>query len=127
MLRRRNAGSVTNKAKEPAGARQLHNRLAVLRAERGTTRRQLAEAVGVNVQTIGFLERGDYGPSLELALRLAAHFDLPVEAIFSLAPFPPMSAQLYANPTPSPTPPTAPTTAYPAAPTTVPAQAGAST
>ncbi|MCM3523325.1 helix-turn-helix transcriptional regulator, partial [Curtobacterium sp. P97] len=73
-----------SKAKAPAGDRRLHNRLAVLRAERGTTRRQLADAVGVNVQTIGFLERGDYGPSVELALRLAGHFGLPVEAIFSL-------------------------------------------
>ena len=80
-------------------SRGLHNRLAVLRAERGLTRRQLAEAVGINPQTVGFLERGDYGPSVELALRLAAHFDLPVEAVFSLTPFPAMSAQLYAPPT----------------------------
>lgn len=108
-----------NKAKGSSEAKQLHNRLAVLRAERGTTRRQLAEAVGVNVQTIGFLERGDYGPSVELALRLAGHFGLPVEALFSLTPFPPMSAQLY----PAPTSPTAP--AQP--PTTVPARSGAST
>ena len=78
------------------GSRQLHNRLAVLRAERGVSRRDLAEAVNVNTQTIGFLERGDYGPSVELALQLAAYFALPVEAIFSLSPFPPMSAQLYA-------------------------------
>lgn len=77
----------------------LHNRLAVLRAERNLTRRQLAQAVGINPQTVGFLERGDYGPSVELALRLAAHLNLPVEAIFSLTPFPPMSAQLYPLPT----------------------------
>ncbi|MFB9375677.1 helix-turn-helix transcriptional regulator [Kineococcus gynurae] len=95
--------------------KHLYNRLAVLRAERGTTRRQLAEAVGVNVQTIGFLERGDYGPSVELALRLAGHFGLPVEAVFSLTPFPPMSAQLYPAPT------------APAAPPTTSAQAGATT
>lgn len=73
----------------------LHNRLAVLRAERGLTRRQVAEAVGINPQTVGFLERGDYGPSVELALRIAGYFDLPVEAVFSLTPFAPMSAQLY--------------------------------
>ncbi|MBB2899230.1 DNA-binding XRE family transcriptional regulator [Kineococcus radiotolerans] len=113
---------MTSKAKESASAKQLHNRLAVLRAERGTTRRQLAEAVGVNVQTIGFLERGDYGPSVELALRLAGHFGLPVEALFSLTPFPPMSAQLYPTPT-ALTSATAPAEA----PTTTPAQAGAST
>ncbi|MFG6444053.1 helix-turn-helix transcriptional regulator [Microbacterium sp. P07] len=79
-------------------SRRLHNRLAVLRVERGASRREVAEAVKVNVQTIGFLERGDYGPSVELALQLAAYFALPVEAIFSLEPFPPMSAQLYAAP-----------------------------
>lgn len=77
----------------------LHNRLAVLRAERGLSRRQLAEAVGINPQTVGFLERGDYGPSVELALRLAAHFHLPVEALFSLVPFPAMSSQLYPSTT----------------------------
>ncbi|MGY1846078.1 MULTISPECIES: helix-turn-helix transcriptional regulator [unclassified Blastococcus] len=77
------------------GGKGLHNRLAVLRAERGLSRRELAEAVGINSQTVGFLERGDYGPSVELALRLAGYFDLPVEAIFSLTPFPAMSAQLY--------------------------------
>lgn len=81
----------------------LYNRLAVLRAERSVSRRQLAEAVNVNVQTIGFLERGDYGPSVELALHLAGYFSLPVEAIFSLTPFPPMSAQLYST-AQSPTP-----------------------
>lgn len=76
---------------EPA----LHNRLAVLRTERGLSRQHLAAAVGVNYQTIGYLERGEYNPSLDLALRIAAHFDLPVEAIFSRLPFPPMSTQLY--------------------------------
>lgn len=81
----------------------LYNRLAVLRAEHGVSRRQLAEAVNVNVQTIGFLERGDYGPSVELALHLAAYFSLPVEAIFSLTPFPAMSALLYTTAQP-PTP-----------------------
>lgn len=49
----------------------------------------------MNYQTIGYLERGEYNPSLELALRIAEHFGLPVEAIFSRAPFVPMSQQLY--------------------------------
>jgi putative transcriptional regulator len=34
----------------------------------------LADAVGVNNQTIGYLERGDYKPSLERALKIARHF-----------------------------------------------------
>jgi putative transcriptional regulator len=73
----------------------LHNRLAVLRAERGLSRQELAESIGVNYQTIGYLERGEYNPSLDLALRIAEHFELPVEAIFSRTPFTPMSQQLY--------------------------------
>ncbi len=51
------------------------------------TRKDLAEAVGVNPQTIGYLERGDYAPSVELALKLAAVFGAPVEMMFSLKPF----------------------------------------
>ncbi len=66
----------------------LFNRIAVLRAERGTTRRQLAEAVGVHYQTVGYLERGEYSPSLQLALRIAQFFDVPVESVFSTRPFP---------------------------------------
>lgn len=77
----------------------MHNRLPVLRAERGVSRADLAKAVGVNPQTIGFLERGDYGPSLALALRICEYFRLPVEAVFSLREFAPMSAQLYPSPT----------------------------
>jgi DNA-binding XRE family transcriptional regulator len=73
----------------------LYNRLAVLRAERGLSRAELAEAVGVNYQTVGYLERGDFNPSLDLALRVAEYFGLPVEAVFSRSPFEPMSAQLY--------------------------------
>lgn len=72
----------------------VHNRIAVLRAERGISRKELAGAVDVNFQTIGYLERGEYSPSIELALRLAAYFKLPVEMIFSLKPFPAMSHEL---------------------------------
>jgi len=76
---------------------QLHNRLEVLRVERGLSRQQLADAIGVNYQTVGYLERGDYSPSLELAFRLADFFGLPVEAIFAREPFAPLSEQLYAE------------------------------
>lgn len=79
------------------GESGLYNRIAVLRAERGITRQQLAVAMDVNYQTIGFLERGDYGPSLKLALSLAEYFNLPVEAIFSTRPLKPLSQQVYAN------------------------------
>jgi DNA-binding XRE family transcriptional regulator len=66
----------------------IHNRIAMLRAERGISRRQLAEAVGVHYQTVGYLERGEYSPSLYLALRIAEYFEVPVEVIFSTNPFP---------------------------------------
>lgn len=66
----------------------IYNRIAVLRAERGISRRQLAEALGVHYQTVGYLERGEYNPSLHLALRIARYFGVPVEAVFSITPFP---------------------------------------
>ncbi len=78
-----------------AGEPVLHNRLAVLRAERGLSRQALAEALGVNYQTIGYLERGEYNPSLGLAFQLAEFFDLPIEAVFSRQPLGPMSTELY--------------------------------
>jgi putative transcriptional regulator len=73
----------------------LYNRISVLRSERKLSRAELAVAVSVNVQTIGFLERGDHSPSLELAFRIAGVFDLPIEAIFSPEPFRPLSEQVY--------------------------------
>ena len=72
----------------------LHNRIALFRAERGVSRRDLAEAVSVNPQTIGYLERGDYSPSCELALKIAAYFNVPLEAVFSLRPFRPLAETL---------------------------------
>jgi putative transcriptional regulator len=84
----------TNPEKGP-GESGLYNRIAVLRAERGISRQDLANAMDVNYQTIGFLERGDYSPSLKLALSLAEYFGLPVEAIFSKQPFKPLSEQVY--------------------------------
>ena len=52
----------------------IYNRLSVLRAERGLSRQELADAVGVNYQTVGYLERGDYNPSLELAFKFVGVF-----------------------------------------------------
>ncbi len=66
----------------------VHNRIAMLRVERGVSRRQLADALGVHYQTVGYLERGEYSPSLYLALRIADYFDVPVEVVFSTTPFP---------------------------------------
>ncbi|GGM09154.1 transcriptional regulator [Promicromonospora citrea] len=65
----------------------VHNRIAMLRAERGVSRRELAEALGVHYQTVGYLERGEYSPSLHLALRIAEYFGVAVEVVFSTRPF----------------------------------------
>lgn len=73
----------------------MHNRLAVLRAERGLSRSELADLIDVNPQTVGSLERGDYYPSLDLAMQLAEVFGLPLEALFSRTPFAPLSMQVY--------------------------------
>jgi putative transcriptional regulator len=86
---------VTGNENPGPGESGLYNRIAVLRAERGISRQDLADAVGVNYQTIGFLERGDYGPSLKLAFAITAYFGLPIEAIFSTRPFRPLSEQVY--------------------------------
>lgn len=76
----------------------IFNRIAILRAERSLTRQVLAREIGVHPQTIGFLERGDYIPSLELVFKLARFFNLPVEAVFSTEPFRFLSEQVYPMP-----------------------------
>ena len=79
-------GQVSDDPKPTSEA--IHNRIAMLRVDRGVSRRELADALGVHYQTIGYLERGEYSPSLHLALRIAAYFDVPVEFAFSIEPFP---------------------------------------
>lgn len=76
------------------GDARIHNRLAVLRAERGLTRQNLADALNINYQTVGYLERGSFNPSLDLAFRISEFFRLPIEMIFSRTPFRPMSEML---------------------------------
>lgn len=66
---------------------QVYNRIAMLRVERGISRRELSEALGVHYQTIGYLERGEYSPSLHLAIEIAEYFEVPVEVVFSTEPF----------------------------------------
>src|SRR6202790_3483223 len=94
-MNRREGGESTPAATEPE---RCYNRIAVLRTERGLSRQGLADAVGVNYQTVGYLERGDYNPSLELAFRLSELFGVPIEAIFSRLPMRPMSEELYSRP-----------------------------
>ena len=65
----------------------LFNRIEEARTLLGISRNELAEAVGVHYQTIGYIERGEYNPSLSLALRLAEILKVEVSEIFSSKPF----------------------------------------
>ncbi|MDZ7895854.1 MAG: helix-turn-helix transcriptional regulator [Sphingobium sp.] len=61
----------------------MKNRLKVLRAERDWSQADLAERLEVSRQSINAIETGKYDPSLPLAFRIAALFDMPIESIFS--------------------------------------------
>jgi len=65
----------------------IFNRIEELRTQKGLSRQQLADAVGVHYQTVGYLERSEYNPSLSLALKIADELDAAVGEIFSLTPF----------------------------------------
>ncbi len=74
--------------------RKIFNRISVLRQERGISRKQLAQKIGVNFQTVGYLEREEYNPSLDLAFRISEYFNLPINLIFSTKPLKPLSEEL---------------------------------
>ena len=60
----------------------LGNRLKELRAAKSLNQQQLGQLVGASRQTISLIERGDYNPSITLALRIAQVFETPVEEVF---------------------------------------------
>jgi len=76
-------------------SRKIYNRIATLRTEKSISRKELADKIGVNFQTIGYLEREEYNPSLDLAFRIADLFELPIEVIFSTQPLKPLSQLLF--------------------------------
>ncbi|WP_073998574.1 helix-turn-helix transcriptional regulator [Anaerococcus urinomassiliensis] len=63
---------------------KLINNLSFLRKEKGINQTDLGRLVGVSRQTISLIERGDYNPSVMVALSLAKVFDVSVEDIFTL-------------------------------------------
>ena len=63
---------------------RVANRVEDLRARNNLSRQELAEQVGVHYQTIGYIERGEYSPSLVLAVRIASVLGASVEEIFWL-------------------------------------------
>ena len=60
----------------------MKNRIKELRARDDLTQAKLANLVGVRRETIVFLEKGKYNPSLRLAHDIARVFGLPVEEVF---------------------------------------------
>ena len=65
-------------------AEYIANTVQKMRTESGTTQEELAERVGVSRQTIIAIERGRYTPSVLLAIKIAKHFRVPVEELFSI-------------------------------------------
>lgn len=62
----------------------LRNRVRELRARYGFTQTELATKVGVTRQTIGFIEKGEFSPSITLSLRLAKVLQIKVDELFYL-------------------------------------------
>lgn len=63
----------------------ITNTIQILRTKAGLTQEAVAEAVGVSRQTVVAIERGNYTPSVALALRLAQLFNTTVEKIFTIS------------------------------------------
>lgn len=62
---------------------RLVTNIRVLRAQHNLTQEELAKRVGAARQTIAYLEKGEYMPSLALASRIARVFKLPLEKVFT--------------------------------------------
>lgn len=60
----------------------MHNRIKELRARHNLTQDELARRVGVRRETIVFLEKGKYNPSLKLAHDVARTFSVKIEEVF---------------------------------------------
>ncbi|MGO5077699.1 helix-turn-helix transcriptional regulator [Oscillospiraceae bacterium LCP25S3_E10] len=60
----------------------MYNRLKEYRAKNGINQSEMGRLVGVSRQTISQIERGDYSPSVVLAIKIARYFNVSVEDIF---------------------------------------------
>ncbi|MCL2295606.1 MAG: helix-turn-helix transcriptional regulator [Methanomassiliicoccaceae archaeon] len=60
----------------------MKNRLEEIRKQRGVRQEDLAAVLEVTRQTIGSIENGRYNPSIILAFKMAAYFEMPIEEIF---------------------------------------------
>jgi len=62
----------------------MKTRIKELRAKHNLTQEELAKRVNVRRETIGFLEKGKYNPSLLLAYNISQVFNLSIEVVFIL-------------------------------------------
>ncbi|WP_438725707.1 helix-turn-helix transcriptional regulator [Parasphingorhabdus sp. DH2-15] len=65
----------------------FHNRVQMLRVERGLSRKELAEMVQIHPQTVGFIERRQFNPTIDVCLRLSEVLGVGLDGIFSRYPF----------------------------------------
>jgi DNA-binding XRE family transcriptional regulator len=63
---------------------QVLNQVEEFRNRANLSRQDLADSVGVHYQTIGYIERGEYAPTLALGLRLAQALNCKIEDLFQL-------------------------------------------
>jgi DNA-binding XRE family transcriptional regulator len=82
MLNSIYAISMSRNPEEP-----VYNRIEEASVALGLSRQDLADKAGVHYQTIGYLEREEYSPSLVLALRIGKSLNQEVSELFSLTPF----------------------------------------
>ena len=61
----------------------MNNRIKEFRARYNLSQQELAQRVGVRRETIVFLEKGKYNPSLKLAYEISKVFNQPIESIFT--------------------------------------------
>lgn len=61
---------------------KVSNKVYELRKEKGVTQEQFADAVGITRQTVIAIEKGNYIPSVLLALKIAKYFKKGIEEIF---------------------------------------------
>ena len=61
----------------------ITNKIFTMRAKASVTQEEVARATGVTRQTIIAIEKGNYTPSVALALKLARYFKVPVEELFT--------------------------------------------
>lgn len=65
--------------------KKIENTVSKYRTQMNMTQEELASKVDVSRQTIIALEKGNYTPSILLALKIAGFFNMPVEKLFKIS------------------------------------------